>query len=131
MGTPIFLYPKSVYRCQKQLVSTPAVCRNFQQESYGNEKLWKTFWSYTPSKVKKNVVHLQKRHSNEEQCSTKQKHNMKSILFIKVLWTLISCNTKNSSFRQKQQWQIVNPVNQLQQGNALPQAFQCIILELI
>ena len=39
---------------------------------------------------------------NEEQCSTKQKHNIKSILFIKVLWTHISCNTKNSSFRQKQ-----------------------------
>ena len=48
-----------------------------------------------------------------------QKHNIKSILFIKVLWTHISCNTKKSSFWQKQQEQIVNRFNQPQQGNAL------------
>ena len=36
---------------------------------------------------KKNVVHLQKRHQNEDECSTKQKHNIRSILLIKVLWT--------------------------------------------
>ena len=48
-----------------------------------------------------------------------QEHNIKSILFIKVLWTHISCNTEKSSFWQKQQEQIVNRFNQPQQGNAL------------
>ena len=66
---------------------------------------WKTvkgISALNTTQGKKNEVHLQKRHQNEEQCSAKQKHNIRSILFIKVLWTHISCNTKNSSFRQKQ-----------------------------
>ena len=39
---------------------------------------------------KKNVVHFQRRHYSEEQCSTKEKHNIRSILIIKILWTHIS-----------------------------------------
>ena len=66
---------------------------------------------------KKNVLHLQKRHWNEGQCSTKQNQNIKSILLSKFFWTHISCNTKNSSFRQKRQQQIVNCFHQPQQDS--------------
>ena len=49
---------------------------------------WKTvkgISALNTTQGKKNEVHLQKRHQNEEQCSAKQKHNIRSILFIKVL----------------------------------------------